>query len=274
LLVITIYRLYACSVFFTLDQKPFVKKMSRRARPGEDDLEAMLAEFESGRVQPAAAATVVKRPAAEAAPPTVEAKKTKSKFARDRTSKRTGTEPSTGSAEAAEVKLEPLVEKAVDQLVLRGIVERDVGSMRAVPPVNSSWSQADFPPVLKFAAAGAGGENGGGGATSSKKSIFAQQFMKMKSAGGGGGPALDAAGAKVEKRAPPPLSAGGSSAGSAPGFSCDCFFCLNRKRTLMIIFFWFKHFTLCRGYGGCGRYEWLGTLSPLCKNYLHPCLLA
>ncbi len=198
--------------FFTIDQKLFAKKMSRRPRPGEDDLEAMLAEFESGRVQPAAAATVVKRLAAEAAPPTVEAKKTKSKFARDRTSKRAGTEPSTGSAEAAEVKLEPLVEKAVDQLVLRGIVERDVGSMRAVPPINSSWSQTDFPPVLKLTA-------GGGGATSSKRSIFAQQFMKMKGGGGGVGSALDAAGAKVEKRAPPPLSAGGSSAGSAAGFS-------------------------------------------------------
>jgi hypothetical protein len=116
-------------------------------------------------------------------------------------------------------KLEPMVEKAVDQLVLRGIVERDVGSMRAVPPVNSSWSQADFPPVLKLAAAGGGGDNGGGGATSSKRSIFAQQFMKMKSGGGGGGPALDAAGANVEKRAPAPLAAGGSSAGSAAGFS-------------------------------------------------------
>ncbi len=202
--------------------------MSRRPRPGEDDLEAMLAEFESGRVRPAAAATVVKRPAAEAAPPTVEAKKTKSKFARDRTSKRTGTEPSTESMEEA-VKLEPLMEKAVDQLVLRGIVERDVGSMRAVPPINSSWSQADFPPVLKLAAGSGGGENGGG-ATSSKRSIFAQQFMKMKG-GGGGGPALDAAGANVEKRAPAPLAAGGSSAGSAAGFSHDCFFCFNERRT-------------------------------------------
>jgi hypothetical protein len=209
--------------FFTIDQKLLLKKMSRRPRPGEDDLEAMLAEFESGRVQPAAAATVVKRPAAEAAPPSVEAKKTKSKFARDRTSKRTGTEPSTESMEEAAVKLEPLVEKAVDQLVLRGIVERDVGSMRAVPPLNSSWSQADFPPVLKLtASAGGGGDNGGGGATSSKRSIFAQQFMKMKGGGGGGGDlGLDAAAAKVEKRTPPPLSAGGSSAGSAAGFSRD-----------------------------------------------------
>jgi len=176
--------------------------MLRRPRPGEDDLDAMLEDFESGRVKPAAAAaTVVKRAADETAPPVVEAKKTKSKFARDRAS-RTGAEPSSQTeSREPEAKLEPMVEKVVDQLVLRGIVERDVGSVTALPPSGSAWSQADFPPVLKLTA-----NTAGAGATdkASKRSIFAQQFMKMK----GGAPASEV-GANVSSNVSIPGSRAG-----------------------------------------------------------------
>ena len=148
--------------------------MARRPRPGEDDLEAMLKEFEKGRLQPAAA--VVKR-VAEAAPAAGESKKTRSKFARDRDAGRAGSAASVAENKEETVGNEEMeVDEGASQLVLRGIVERDVTRVTAVAPAGGSGrTSADFPPILKIADTrrGAGGP--------SKRSIFAEQFMKMKS---------------------------------------------------------------------------------------------
>jgi hypothetical protein len=129
----------------------------------------MLAEFESGRSQPAAA-VVTKRSGAQPEPP-AEAKKARSKFARDRAAGR-----SEQKAEEEE-QLEPPVDM-IDNLVLRGIVERDVEGLVALPPEGRHQQAPDFPPILKITTAKPGDEGGGG--KPSKRSIFAQQFMKMK----------------------------------------------------------------------------------------------
>jgi hypothetical protein len=150
--------------------------MARRPRPGEDDLDAMLTDFESGRVQPAA---VVVKKDPKAAPPPIEPKRSTSKFARDRAS-RTAADPRPKKSEPEDVKLEPM-EDVVGQLVLRGIVERDVEQLAVVaPPTWTGPAQADFPPIIKLTTTKFGEGDNEVPSKPSRRSIFAQQFMKMK----------------------------------------------------------------------------------------------
>ena len=146
--------------------------MARRPRPGEEDLDAMMAEFETGRSQPAA--SVTKRAAPPSATLPGEAKKTKSKFARDRDGTTAGGRD--GQEEAA-IRLEPSVD-VVSQLVLRGIVERNVEGVVVRPPDVRQQQHQDFPPIIKLASTKVRNDEAG---KPSKRSIFAQQFLKMKS---------------------------------------------------------------------------------------------
>ena len=169
--------------------------MARRPRPGEEDLDAMMAEFESGRSQPAA--SVTKRAAPPSATLPGEAKKTKSKFARDRDGTTAGGRD--GQEEAA-IRLEPPVD-VVSQLVLRGIVERNVEGVVVRPPDVRQQQHQDFPPIIKLASTKVRNNEAG---KPSKRSIFAQQFLKMKS----GLSAMDIDEMAAESKAPAACIAG------------------------------------------------------------------
>jgi len=127
--------------------------MLRRPRPGEDDLDQMMKEFEKDS-KPAASACVSKRKSPD--PQSQQSKKTKSLFAKRR-------QDSCGATKEV-----PTTQLSIS--VLSDIKEKEVNFSDFLPP--QITTNTAFPEILKLSSARE--------PNVSKKSLFSQQFMKMK----------------------------------------------------------------------------------------------